>query len=252
MEKISIISLIYQSPEYAEFVYSNILKYTPELHTGEAIFYFVANDATDEVIKYLNEKHYPYLVNHNKQHTDDELFAMGCAFPEYIHRVYAGYNFGIKMADTPIIMLINSDHCFSPDWLINLKKWLTPERAVSPRMWQPHVFPNPINGTKCEVFGFGNSISTFQEDSFLKRAAQLKSNTISEGNAFMPVMLYKDSIEKVGYFPNGNLHDGSYDKIWRTGDTDFFIKLSENGVKHITSNDSIIYHFDCGEREKKV
>lgn len=35
---------------------------------------------------------------------------MGYAFPEYINRVYAGYNFGIKKSDSDIIVLVNSDN----------------------------------------------------------------------------------------------------------------------------------------------
>jgi len=39
--------------------------------------------------------------------------------------------------------------------------------------------------------------------------------------------------------------------INRTGDTEFYLRFTEKGIKHITSNDSIIYHFNEGERNFK-
>jgi len=253
MEKISIICLIYQSPQFAEFVYNNLMKHTPELSNGEAEFYFVANDATDEVINYLKEKNYPHYINNNiPKYTEQELFKMGFAFPEYINRVYRGYNFGIKQSNNPIIVLINSDNCFSPNWLSNLKKRLTEKMAVSPRMIQPTGFRNPINNSHCDIYQFGTTINTFNEEAFLKKVNELTRDEISIGNAFMPVMIYKSIIEKAGYYPEGNLHAGSYNRIRVTGDTEFFSKLNKIGVKHITSNDSIIYHLNEGEKHKKI
>ena len=253
MEKISIISLIYQSVEYAEFVYNSLLKHTPEIQSGEAEFYFVANDATKEVLDFLVEKKYPHFVNNNPKQTEDELYRKGFAYPEYITRVYQGYNFGVKQSNNPIITLINSDMSFSSDWLINLKKRLTLEVAVSPKIIQPgHVFRNPINGSFCESYEFGRTISTFEEVAFLNKAEEIKNDSISIGNLFMPVMLYKNIIEKVGYYPEGNLNYGAYHRIRVTGDTEFFTKLNSNGVKHINSNDSIVYHFNEGEKDNKV
>ena len=253
MEKISIISLIFQSTEYAEFVYESVMKYTDEIDTGDAEFYFVANDATDEVLDFLKEKNYPHFINNNVRRSEDELYRMGFAYPEYITRVYQGYNFGIKQSNNPIITLINSDMSFSPDWLINLMKRLTLEVAVSPKIIQPnHSFKNPINGSLCEHYEFGQTIKTFKEDAFLLKAEELKDDSISTGNLFMPVMLYKENIEKVGYYPEGNLNFGAYRRILRTGDEDFFIKLNAIGVKHINSNDSIVYHFNEGEKDNKI
>jgi len=253
MEKISIISLIYQSVEYAEFVYNNLIKHTPELNCDEAEFYFVANDATDDVLKLLKEKNYPHFINNNIKRTEQELFNMGFAYPEYISRVYAGYNYGIRMSNNPIIMLINSDNAFSPDWLVNLKKRLTREVVVSSKIIQPHHrFTNPINLSVCEHYDFGQTIKNFNEEAFLKKVNEIKNDSISIGNLFMPIMLYKDIIEKVGYYPEGNLHNGKYNIISRTGDTEFFVRLNSIGVKHINSNDSIVYHFQEGEKHKKI
>src|SRR5439155_17482671 len=111
--KISISSLIYKSTKYADFVYNSIYKYTPELQTGEAEFYFIANDATEQVINHLENKKYKYYINNNKHYTEEELFKMGYGCPEYMNRVYKSYNEAIKKASGEIIVLINSDMGFS-------------------------------------------------------------------------------------------------------------------------------------------
>lgn len=249
MEKISIISLIYQSVEFAESLYTNLIKYTPELKTGEAEFYFIANDATNEVVDFLEKNNYPHFINNNKHYTENELFNMGYAFPEYINRVYAGYNYGIRISKNPIVVLINSDTFFSPDWLRNLKKRLTMNTAVSSKILQPNWFLNKLNKSRCLTFNFGKSIKKYDEIGFLKKVEELKEDSVSIGNAFMPLMIYKQNIEKVGYYPEGNIHDGTYKKIKLTGDEYFFTELEKIGIKHITSNDSIVYHLDSGERK---
>ena len=248
-ERVSIICLIYQSPEYADYLYDNIMAYTPEIESGEAEFFFVANDATEEVLTLLKDRGYPHYVNNNPHYTNEELFERGFCFPEYMARVYMGYNFGMRMAKNPILMLVSSDNCFSFGWLQNLRKRLTMENVVSPRLIQPtYTFPNPINHTECEVVNFGVGIDSFRECDFTEWVYQNKKDSESLGNAFMPFMIHKSNVELVGYYPEGNLHNGSFDWMLRTGDTEFYLKLAEKGIKHITSNDSIVYHFDQGER----
>ena len=251
MEKISVICLIYQSPQYAECVFDNLQKYTPELETGEAEFYFVANDPTYEVATFFERNSYPFYINNNPHLTEAELFNLGFAFPEYMSRVYRGYNYGIKVSRNPIVMLISSDNCFSPDWLQNLKKRLTIDNVVSPKMIQPSWFRNPINGSECDIMPFGNGWESFNEKRFLERVKFISNDNNSVGNAFMPLMCYKKNIEIIGYYPEGNLHNGNYQTILRTGDTEFYLRLANIGVEHIQSDDSIIYHFNEGEKYLK-
>jgi len=251
METISIICLIYQSPHYAEFVYQSIKEFTPELETGEARFYFIANDPTDEVVSFLRYRGFPYFIKRNPHYSESERFEMGYAYHEYNGRVYMGYNYGIEISEDPIVVWINSDNYFSPGWLGNLKKRLTKETIVSPRIIQPTWFKNPLNEKYCEIMDFGTGLRSFNKTGFLQAVEKIKTDTASEGCAFFPAMCYKENIEKVGYFPEGNLHGGDYNIINETGDTCFYRKLSEVGVKHIQSDDSIIYHFNEGEKYLK-
>ena len=250
MEKVSIISLIFQSTCYAQFLWDNIRKYTPELETGEAEFFFVANDATQDVKDYLKINSIPHFVHENKIQTDTERFANGYAAPEYCGRVYAAYNKSVEWAKD-IVMMINSDNCFSPGWLYNLKKRLTHNNIVSPRMIQPTYFTNPINGSGCEIINFGTGPDTYRENEFLEKAISIATDDTSIGNALFPLMVYKDAF-RFGYFPEGNLHGGAYDIVNTTGDTFWYLRLLNNGYTHITSNDSIIYHFNEGEKYLKT
>jgi hypothetical protein len=252
MEKISIVCLIYQSVEYASFIYNNLLKYTPELHSGEAEFYFVANDASEEVLNYLQKNNLPHHINNNIFYTKEELFKMGFAFPEYINRVYSGYNFGIRISKNPIVVLINSDNAFSYGWLGGMKNKLTNSTVVSATLVQPHIFFNPKNMSACVVFDCGSSLGTFDEEKFIRKATEIKKDSTSVGNAFMPLMLYKWQAEAVGYYPEGNLHNGNYDSIRVTGDHGFINNLERINIQHVTSNYSIVYHFQEGEKYKKL
>ena len=52
---ISIVSLIYKSPSYAKAIYDSVHKYTPAIAEGKAEFFFVANDPTDKLVKFLGK-----------------------------------------------------------------------------------------------------------------------------------------------------------------------------------------------------
>lgn len=249
---ISIICLIYKSPRWAEFVYNSVMRYTPEIQTGEAEFYFIANDASPEVLQFLKEKEYPHHINNNEVWSEEKMFKMGYGRPEYISRVYRGYNFGIKMSKNPILVLINSDNTFSPNWLSNLKAKSTPELIVGTRVVQPYRFRSPMTGTFCEVLDCGRHMSNFNEQKFLNYANKISKNSTSPGNAFMPIMMHKEKVEEAGMYPEGNIHAGTFQKIHRFGDHDFMDRMEKIGVKHITVNNSIIYHFDEGEFRDKL
>mgnify|MGYP001558522037 CR=1 FL=1 len=57
--RISICSLVYRSPKWADFVFNGI-KETPEFKNGNAEFYFVTNNATTELLKYLKKRKYKW------------------------------------------------------------------------------------------------------------------------------------------------------------------------------------------------
>jgi hypothetical protein len=246
----SIICLIYRSTEYAKRFYECLLRYTPELGV-DADFFFVANDATDEVLEFLVNNNYPHIIADNRHSSDEDLLQRGFARPEYISRVYQGFNKGIRHAQSDEIVLMNSDNFVSYGWLPNLRKRLARTCVVSPVLVQPHaVFPNPINGSVCLVKDFGRRLSGFREEDFVAWANTIKQDSQSIGNPFMPVLMYKWQAEIVGLYPEGNIAD-QQGRFKYAGDTYFYMKLATAGIRHINSNDSVVYHLQEGELRDK-
>lgn len=251
--KVTIICLVYQSTDYAKCFYESLQQHTPELQTGEARLMIIANDATEEMLAFLRENNYPFIEHRNPKCNIEDLNQRGYAGPDYIARVYNGYNCGIQNADTPEIVLMNSDNFVSSGWLKNLRKRLDKNHVVSPVLVQPHgVFPNPINGTHSLVMDFGCGLESFKKNEarFVAWAETIKQNSVGIGNPFMPLLLYKWQAELAGGFPEGNIADID-DKIKFSGDTYFFRKLDLLGITHINSNDSVIYHLQEGEKYNK-
>jgi hypothetical protein len=232
----------------ADWLYESLYEYTPMLKNGEAEFYFIANDATDSVISHLKSKGYKYFEQRNEILPDDQLFKMGYAWPEYIHRVYRGYNRAILEARGQIVVLINSDHYFSHDWLENLLKFYDTQKIVCSQLVEPQhpkfgIYQSAIHGE------FGNTIGKFDKDSFISFAKKIRKTGVYYGGAYMPCMFNKDFGIYAGLYPEGNLAGNSFDEISKTGDEAFFEHLSNNGITHITSMDSIVYHLKEGEKD---
>jgi hypothetical protein len=251
MVKVSIISLIYCSSTYADWIYDSVHRFTPMLRTGEAEFFFIANDPTDALRKHLEEKKYPFFLNRNEKITDEDLFRMGYGKPEYIHRVYRGFNEGIRKARGEIVVLLNSDNCASPDWLENLLKYLGPDTIVTSQLAERShpkhgVFPGAYHAE------FGNHPANFNESAFLAFVERFKMTGIIEGGSYMPCAVYKENALKVGLYPEGNIAGKTFDDVIEYGDECFYHKLADAGVSHVTALDSISYHFKEGEMDDSV
>lgn len=254
LPRISIAALIYKSNVYADFVYNSVHKHTPELKSGEAEFYFIANDASDEVINHLTDKGYNYYVNNNVVFSNDELFKQGYGKPEYINRVYKGWNEAIRKARGEIVVLVNSDMGFSDDWLKNLINKVSKDTIVSSKLIERgHErighFPDSLNGTGSYVYHCGKTPKDYDEEKFLSFAKTFRSDKVTTGGVFMPCAFYKENAFKVNLYPEGNIAGRSFDHVVECGDHKFFRLLSSIGVRHITTWDSIVYHFQQGEME---
>lgn len=247
--EISIICLIYKSAPLAQALYESVRKYTPKLASGQAEFFFVANDPSENVMKFLKSHNIPYYVNVNEHLSDERLFGMGFGTPEYMRRVYQGYNFGILKAKGQKVVLVNSDNFFSQDWLENLLKYSDYKKVVCSTLVEPGqdqagVFPFAVE------MDFGRTLDNFREDEFQAFAEKLSKTGYTSGGAYMPCLLYKDIAVLAGLYPEGNLAGKTFGEISRYGDEYFYDKLREFGVEHITAKDSIVYHLKEGEKSE--
>lgn len=253
--KISIVSLIYKSTIFADAVYNSVHKYTPELTNGTAEFFFIANDAEPHVIHHLTRQKYPFYINNNKILSQQELFKLGYGTPEYINRVYKGWNAAICKSKGEIVVLINSDMMFSEGWLNNLINKVSDTTIVTSKIVERPFGHENMKHHPClgaYVGDFGGSPRTFREEEFNQYVANVKqSNKTEPGSGiYMPCALLKQKALDVGLYPEGNLHDGNFLRIKAYGDQEFVRKLKTIGVNHISALDSIVYHFKEGEQRE--
>jgi hypothetical protein len=240
----SIACLIYRSTRYADAIWQSLHRHTPHLSDGRARFFFVANDATNEVKQHLIDKKYPHIVQENIRLTDAELDAIGIRPPEYLNRVYRGFNRALQESDE-VACLISSDNLFSPGWFDALLREGQRDRVVSSKLVERKhpkfgVFPG------AHEFDCGASLGSFDERRFLAFCERTAKRGTERGYAYTPSLLWRDKFVEAGMFPEGNLKvepgDGN-----GYGDVEFFAKLARVGVKHLTVCDSLVYHFKEGE-----
>lgn len=244
MLKVSIICMIYKSTRFAEWVYNSVQKYTPMLKTGEAEFFFVANDPTVEVVDYLREKNYPFVVALHEHLTPEEMAELGLENREYLRRVYQAWNQGIFHAKGEMICLINSDNYFSENWLENMMKYSNYNTYVVPQLVEPiqrggSTFWCALNKE------FGHLPEDFKEEEFIAYADKIRMTGIRNLGVFQPCLMYKDVAICAGLYPEGNRINA--DGTITTGDTAFRDRLLQMNVRHITALDSVVYHMGEGE-----
>lgn len=238
---ISICSLIYRSPSYADAVWQSAHEFTPHLQDGRARFFFVANDATQEVLDHLRFRRYPHEIQVNERLTEAELRKMGFDPPEYIRRVYLGWNRAILESEEELV-LVNSDNLFSPGWLEGLLNNLNEKQVVCSILIEGnHRRHAPFKGA---IRGeFGRHPREFKKRAFLDLCERNRKAGTSIGGAYMPCAIRKSVAIRAGLYPEGNPHRAS-------GDERFFAKLKSIGVRHVTALDSLVYHFKEGEMDE--
>jgi hypothetical protein len=229
-QKVVVISLIYKSTKYIDFVLNSFRKYTKN-----AGFIFVANDATEQVKRYLKENEINHLIYENEDRNE-----------YYIKKVYRAYNFGGTSVNADIIVFVNSDMAFSENWLDNLLKNIREDRIVTSRLVESGKM---LSGKTAIMKDFGRTYSEFDDENFQQFVKSVKENKLVEGGLFMPCALYKDLFVKSGGYPIGNRVEKSGRTI--SGDWIFFYeKLKPMGIKHFTVFDSIVYHIQEGEKDE--
>jgi hypothetical protein len=262
---ISVYSLIFQSPAYAEWLYNHLHENTEELKDGTATFTFIANNATSEVLEFLEKKNYPYITCHTPEITEEELNLKGHAGPIYLHSVYRGYNKAIEHAETELVCTTDSDMYHAPGWLTNLIKNVSPRVVVTGTVVEPrrdgNIFRNPSTGVQVIEGDFGSGLKNFAAEKFKQYALNISAASTQKLISYHPVLFYKNTVLEVGGYPEGNVIYGKYPgaqflrmykgKKVEYADVHFTRQLTTAGISCIQANDSIVYHFDCGERLDK-
>jgi len=226
--RIIVVCLIYKSTKYLHFVESSFKK-----HTRDAKLLFVANDATEEVLRYLSQNNIPHLTFRNPDPNE-----------YYINRVYRAWNYGGFNAPGDILIFVNSDMAFSSNWCENLLKHLRKDRVIASRLIESGKLRSGKYGIEKD---FGRTCLEFKEQEFEAYTDKVRENKLMKGGLFMPYAIYKGTFVKSGGYPEGNRTEAN-GRI-TSGDHIFFYEtLASQGVKHYTSFDSIVYHIQEGEK----
>jgi len=241
-EMVSIAALIYRSPGYADSLWRSLVETVPGL--GRSIeFFFLANNATDQLLEHLQAKKYPHRV---RREPIGRIPAEIQPLP-YMIDVYRGWNEAIRHAAGKLVVLLNSDHVFTAHWLDSLLAVWKEDIAVSPLMVEPgpEHFRDSVNGTGSLICDCGHHPSTFDRARFERFAESATKDALTDGGVFMPVLISRAALLKVGLYPEGNIR--STDACGCPGDQVLFGRLQSIGVRHVTCHRAICYHFMEGE-----
>jgi glycosyltransferase involved in cell wall biosynthesis len=238
---ISIVCLIYKSVELARFVREQVLRYT-DMRDKE--FFFVANDATEEVLGYLRASFIPHFEWNN---TEEQRQGW------YINNVYRAYNFGAEQARGDFVVFINSDMAFSPGWLDGLWEAYDGSSDMASRLVESGKL---TPGQHAIERDFGRTPTDYREQDFVDFAEAIREPSVADGGLYMPLLVRREAFLSIGGYPEGNLRPGSdifHPEIARlgeacvSGDNVMVQRLRSRGVHHRTASDSVVYHFQMGE-----
>jgi hypothetical protein len=250
--KISYVCLIYKSIDYINFFLQNFYQYTKLNNDDE--FYFVANDASDDVLKYLNEYNIPHYIHNNNEEQKKDW---------YINNVYRAWNTAGKMAKGDYIIFLNSDFGFSENWSENLIKNIRDNICLCSRLVERGREDGGYESGKYGIEkSFGRNPFNYNNTEFNNYANQIKVNELNEGGLFMPLLIKKDYFLMVNGYPEGNISQESdifnplyltkeevyyQGKVCVSGDVVLMRKLKNYCIQHYTVFDSIVYHIQEGE-----
>jgi len=239
----SIVCLVYKSVEWARFVHEQVLRHTD---MSDKEFFFVANDATDDVLDYLRGSYIPHFQWNNTEEQRDEW---------YINNVYRAYNFGARQARGDFVLFINTDMAFSPGWFEALWAGYDGGSAVASRLVEQGKLRTGEYGIEKD---FGTSPDTYREQDFLDFADHVREPAVLDGGLYMPLLMRRSVFLDVGGYPEGNMKPGCdifepefavLGEPCISGDKVMIQRLASSGIAHKTACDSVVYHFQEGEKD---
>lgn len=147
---------------------------------------------------------------------------------------------------------------FSPRWLETLQESIRDNMCICSRLVERGIMRSGTYGIEQN---FGNVPEDYNETEFLRFCEITKNNEIQQSGLYMPMLIKKEYMEKINYYPEGNVVPGSdaYNPVYSKpgepcipGDQVLILKLNSIGVGHYTNFNSIVYHFQEGEMRDTI
>jgi hypothetical protein len=249
--KITLISLIYSGIDWLEFQYGELLKLASELPPGEVEVLFVANDASPDVIAYLDNNGIPYVVSPGRSSASEW----------YINSVYRSYNFGVTHAKGEYVLLTNSDMAYSEGFLYSMIMESDPNTYLVGKLIESGRLKPADAAIKKNL---GKNLQNFKRASFNNHVARLRKRGLEDGGLYMPALLHRRTFLKFSGYPEGNIKQGSLNGYLAglpfefalpgddliPGDRAFMQLLNQSSIEHKTNLNSLCYHFQEGEKSE--
>lgn len=245
MPRVSIINCVSQALEMLRFSSEELIKNAGIDNFDYIIVCWRTTKEVDEYIYSLAKKisqNYPRLKIHRINHK--EIPNIGYV-PNLRAMINEGFERGFELNEYS--GLVNTDQAFYKNWLINLLKHCAPNIMIG----SVAVMPRTINPKNYQAdFGFPE-YGKFDKEKWenfcqkIIRPNEIMSETEYPFDDYFfyagfPYLFHRKWWKKAGPWEL-TLKNG-------TPDVNFFRKAHKYGLKFVLSLDSIVYHYEAGER----
>lgn len=257
---ITLVTLIYQGVDWLAFIHGELLRLSVSMPRFTVEILVVANNATEEVLTFLQANNIPHRIAPEVPSTKGEW---------YIDSVYRAYNHGVSQASGEFVLLVNSDMAFAEGFLPRILESRTKGQLIAGRLVEVGVLKSGQYGVE-KYFGF--TPKDYVRGRFESYARRLVRQTkqgyrrLQTGGLFMPLLMNRDWFVSSGGFPGGNVPTQSIDEYIRSGyisrlaiqgescvpgDAAYFRRQLALGGTHLTDFSAISYHFQEGEKRSR-
>jgi SAM-dependent methyltransferase len=249
-KQVEIISLIYKSTQYLNFIYDQ-LKNNCKSNLYDIHVRIVANDASDEVLEHLKKLDIKYTI-YNAANPSEY----------YLNRVYKAYNFAVQTSDFENIILVNSDNMFSDGWIDNLMKHHDGANIPCTLLIESGKMPSGKYGISKNFGTHPNNLKYDKWKEYSSKLIEQNKHVIKPGGLYGAVLFNRDRFIVAKGYPEGNVYSYGFGYDASKGPVGYeFIKSSDDyffhdilekeyGMKHITVFDSVLYHIQTGEKDE--
>lgn len=255
VKNVEVVTLIYKSVEYLDFIYSQLREYG-KADGWDVGIRIIANDATDAVLDKLYKLDVPFSVYNNP---DPSGF--------YVNRTLRAFNYAVQSSHYNNVCIVNSDMAFSEGWLDNLLKHHNGVNIPTSRLVEPN-WPEMCDRNRVRR-DFGNHPANLDLDNFQLYVDRLAHDAVRRGGATLPAVFERARFLEAGGYPEGSVFEGglvaddntklvyqyapdSPVVFYKPGDVFFHQNVLEQkyGMKTLTVCDSIVYHIGQGENNE--